>query len=191
MRLRSREVPVTSRRVAEAAKSASKVEPRANIWVRLTRAFPFGTTQTFVLAAVLVLLLLGIALPLRNYFQQRSEIANVQASIATKQQTRDSLQSDLDKYSSKAYMEEQARNRLGVVKKGETAFRIIDPAMTNETSVTTAEKPEGKSKPWYETVWNSITDPSVLQGLKDEEQEQETKNSTAELPIETTPPNQR
>ena len=53
--------------------------------------------------------------------------------------------------------------RLGVIEEGETAFRILDPALENDATVTshgTEQEPRGT---WYETLWESVTEPELLE----------------------------
>lgn len=179
---RNRVVPVARRRTDASARG-----PRPG--AAIPRTAPFSAAQTLTLVIVLVLLLLGIALPLRNYFQQRSDIAQTQSDIANKEKRKEELLAELDKYNSKAYVEEQARNRLNVVKEGETAFRIVDPAMDSDSSVTSAEgETQPESDAWYTTVWRSIADSDAdlkLGGVNKQQEEQQPEQST-QLPIEPT-----
>ena len=72
------------------------------------------------------------------------------------------LESDLNRYQSEAYIREQARLRLGVIEPGETAFRIVDPALDTDTSVTSAGNEEEPLGAWYENLWDSVTKPEAL-----------------------------
>lgn len=175
---RNRVVPVASRRTpGTSGRPGIQVQPAK-----------LSAPQTLILVVVLILLLLGIALPLRNYFQQRSDIAATQAAIAAKEKRKEELLGELDKYNSEAYIEEQARNRLGVVKEGETAFRIIDPAMEGDTSVTsTDDETAQQSDAWYVTVWRSIAEPAVSVDTQDVDKQEQPQQNT-QLPIETTEP---
>ena len=173
---RNRVVPVARRRTDASARG-----PRPG--AAIPRTAPFSAAQTLTLVIVLVLLLLGIALPLR------SDIAQTQSDIANKEKRKEELLAELDKYNSKAYVEEQARNRLNVVKEGETAFRIVDPAMDSDSSVTSAEgETQPESDAWYTTVWRSIADSDAdlkLGGVDKQQEEQQPEQST-QLPIEPT-----
>ena len=64
----------------------------------------------------------------------------------------------IDKYKSDAYIEQEARRRLGVVEEGEVAFRILDPEITSGDSVTTDEQAEAESRNWHEVLWDSIAE---------------------------------
>ena len=78
---------------------------------------------------------------------------------------------------------------MNVVKEGETAFRIVDPAMDSDSSVTSAEgETQPESDAWYTTVWRSIADSDAdlkLGGVDKQQEEQQPEQST-QLPIEPT-----
>lgn len=143
---------MVNRRSTAPATGASK---RAGV-----RKVRFGTMEVVAFIVVAIIFLLTIAMPLRNYFEQRNEIRQVTASIQQKQQRKEQLIGELDKYRSQAYQQEQARNRLGVIAPGEVAFRIIDPEMQKEDTVTTKKSAENaKPQPWFDTLWGSISAP--------------------------------
>ena len=100
------------------------------------------------------------AIPLRNYFQQRGEIARLQTSIAAKEEQQREIAAEMDKYSNNAYKDELARNRFGVTKPGEQAYRINDPRMTADDSVTSQASDLVVQYPWYEELWRSVTVPA-------------------------------
>ncbi|AKK02740.1 FtsB family cell division protein [Corynebacterium epidermidicanis] len=131
------------------------------------RKMRFGVLELGVALFVMLLFLLTIAIPLRNYFEQRNEIKRVSAAIVQKQQRKEDLLGELEKYRNEAYVQEQARNRLGVIAPGEVAFRVLDPQMQKEDSVTTREAANGETQqPWFDTLWGAISTPEqeVLTG---------------------------
>lgn len=145
------------------------------------RQLKVGVVELIVLIAVLIIFLLTIALPLRNYFEQRNEIKQVSASIAQKQQHKEELLSELDRYKNKAYLDEQARNRLGVIAPGEVAFRILDPSMSHDRLTSTSAGEQTPQNPWYSTLWGSIASPAEVQ------KEAEDPQSTPEMKLPVKP----
>lgn len=141
-------VPVVSRDSAERAPRRPK-RPK----VRL------GTAEIGVLVVVTIFILFTIAVPLQNFFQGRSEIARLNESIATKQAEKEHLLTEIDKYQDEAYIREEARRRLGLIEPGETAFRIIDPRMEQDTTVTTSQEELAAERTWYEILWDSVATP--------------------------------
>lgn len=118
-----------------------------------------NTAEIAVLVVVTILILITIAVPLRNYYQGRSEIARLNESIAAKQREKEELLAEIDKYQDEAYIKEQARTRLGLIEPGETAFRIIDPRMDQEHTVTTSHEELEEERTWYVTLWDSVATP--------------------------------
>lgn len=148
---KKRSVPVSSRKAAGA--------PRQKLRKQKAK---LGAFEIGILVSVALVVLLIIAVPLRNYFQQRSEIARLTESIAMKQLEKERLQSEIEDYRSDAYVREQARQRLGVIAQGETAYRIIDPRMDQDSSVTSDSDAEDLERTWYEILWTSISEPEML-----------------------------
>lgn len=143
-------VPVSSRERAAESVSASRAP------------FQLGAIGIGAIALVILIILFVIAIPVRNYFQLRSDIAHTEASIQAKEEQIAQLESDLERYKSEAYIKEQARLRLGVIEPGETAFRILDPALDSDGSVTSDGTEEETLGPWYENLWESVTTPEAI-----------------------------
>lgn len=110
-----------------------------------------------IVASILALLLTSV--PLNNYYAGRAEIARLNEAIVAKQAEKERLLTDIEKYKSDSYIEQEARRRLGVVAPGETAFRILDPRMQHADSVTTDKQAEANSRLWYEVLWDSVSVP--------------------------------
>lgn len=111
-----------------------------------------------VLIFVVLIILMAISVPLRNYYTGRTEIARLNESIDAKQAEKERLLGDIDKYKSDDYAEQEARRRLGVIAQGETAYRILDPGMTPENSLTTDKKTETDDREWYQVLWDSVAE---------------------------------
>lgn len=119
-----------------------------------------------VIIAVVLVVLLTIAVPLRNYYHGQSEIARLESSIAAKQERKDKLLAEIDKYRSDEYIKQEARRRFGVMDEGETAFRIMDPRMDSGDTVTSEHREDIDEREWYTVLWDSVseeteTDPAV------------------------------
>ncbi|HIW90384.1 MAG TPA: septum formation initiator family protein [Candidatus Corynebacterium avicola] len=114
---------------------------------------------------VIVFVALSVATPLRNYFQQEAELAQVNAKIQDQLEERDRLEAELDRYQSEAYIREQARTRLGVVEQGESAFRLMDPRIdASSPSSPGTDDSEDEPDPWYTQLWGSVATPSQSGG---------------------------
>lgn len=121
--------------------------------------------ESAVIVVVAILILGAVAVPLRNYFQGRTDIARTTEAIAQKQEEKGRLLRDIDRYDSEAYQREEARKRLGVIEEGETAFRILDPAMSPGSEAAQDQDEEGAQQ-WWSVLWDSITTPDVATAEK-------------------------
>lgn len=120
--------------------------------------------EVAILVFVLILLITLIGTPLRNYLQQRAEISRLESSIASMQVQKEELINDIEMYRSDAYIRELARTRLGVIEEGEYAFRVMDKDLQNSRQTTESEVQDSiLDVPWYETLWNSVTEEDATQ----------------------------
>nr|VDG63152.1 Predicted membrane protein [Streptococcus thermophilus] len=109
-----------------------------------------------VLITVVLIVLIAIAVPLRNYYNGREEIARLEASIETKQRQKADLEEQIDRYNDPAYLEQEARRRLGMMAPGETAWRIIDPRMRSDAITTSRHGEIAPDTPWHTVIWDSL-----------------------------------
>lgn len=148
-------VPVTSRTAAVAEPTAAQQRGRGGSRAAKVRG-PWDIASYAVMLAVLIVVLLAVNLPLRNFYAGRAEIARLEESIAAKEAEKAQLQADIARLSSDDYARELARARLGVIEPGEIAYRIIDPRMSHDSSVTTDRAAERESRPWFGVLWDSV-----------------------------------
>ena len=85
------------------------------------------TGRAAVLALVVVALSLSLAYPIRQYFGQRAEIAQMREQVRQQEQRVAQLQADRDRWSDPAYIRAQARKRLHYCLPGETCFVTVNP----------------------------------------------------------------
>ena len=64
----------------------------------------------------------------------------------------------IERYEDEAFIEQEARRRLGVIEPGETAWRIVDERMVPEGQMTTSSDDEEVQPEWYEVLWDSIAE---------------------------------
>ena len=128
-----------------------------------------------VIATVLVIFLaLSIATPLRNYFEQRAEIARLDEKIHAQEQRKNELTDELNRYNNEDYIKEQARTRLGLIEPGESAYRIISPRIKSTApgdGVTGDEGQQGERE-WYQKLWDSLSVPEPTPEQIQQEQQQ-------------------
>ncbi|HCT15029.1 FtsB family cell division protein [Corynebacterium nuruki] len=180
-------------RRARAAKAAPKRLARS--FVELPKkANPLVALTVIVVVTVMAL---TVAQPLRNYFQQKADLAQVNAKIDDQIQQRQDLSDELNRYRDENYVKEQARVRLGVVEPGETAYRLTDPKIdagaTGAPGAGEAPEDRGdgdKDNPWYTRLWGSVSTPdhTVPDKNKDEGDDGDGKPTSENLPIDPNQP---
>ena len=114
---------------------------------------------TAVLAAVVCVLTLTIAGPVRTYFAQRTEMSQLTASEAALRRQIADLEQKKVKLGDPAYIAAQARERLGFVMPGDTPFQVQLPAaaaVSPQPGGETATPASGA--PWYSSLWHTIAD---------------------------------
>lgn len=135
---------------------------------RIARSFiqlPSQVSPAVLIAALLLVIFLAVSIasPLRNYFEQRAELAELNAQIAQQQQEKERLTDELNRYNNEDYIREQARTRLGLIERGESAFRIISPEInaTAPESTPGADEDVPQRGEWYQQLWDSISVPEL------------------------------
>ena len=145
--LRERVVEPIKRQVAES------VEQRSD------QRLGFTARRAAVLAAVICVLTLTIAGPVRTYFAQRTEMNQLAASEAALRRQITDLEQKKGKLGDPAYIAAQARERLGFVMPGDIPFQVQLPptaAVSPQPGADTA-KP-ANNDPWYTSLWHTIAD---------------------------------
>lgn len=150
--------PATPRKVPVASRDKENAERAAQKAARgRSRALPKqDMVGVVVLIAVVLLVLMAIAAPLRNYYEGRAEIARANESITQLQAQKDALEHDIAMYDDEVFIKQEARRRLGVMEEGETAWRIIDPRMSAPENITTGKEDIPDDRSWPEVMWDSL-----------------------------------
>lgn len=122
------------------------------------RIFGLSTGRAVILAAVLCALALTLAVPMRTYFSQRSESAQLA------EQRRD-LENDLTRLRDRraqqedpAYIRSEARDRLRLVMPGDTAYIVQVPGI-EQPAVPVPTSQARRPDPWYTQLWRSMSNP--------------------------------
>lgn len=155
-------------RRVRAAKDAPRKFARTFIELKSSVNPTVLAVAVLVLAAVVV----SVATPMRNYFEQRAELATLNATIEQQEAEKQTLTEDIEKYRSEAYLKEQVRTRLGLIEPGETAYRLLDPKITSGADYVPGDAPDAEdtTDPWYTRLWDAIaTPPTPEPGAEDVE----------------------
>ena len=112
-----------------------------------------------ILAAVVCVLTLTIAGPVRTYFAQRTEMKQLAASEAALRQQIGDLQQQKVKLADPAYIAAQARERLGFVKPGDVPYQVqLPPSAALPAGPGSQPMPAASTDPWYTSLWHTIAD---------------------------------
>jgi cell division protein FtsB len=84
----------------------------------------FNARAVALLLIALAVVLLAIA-PLRGYFDARGELKDLQQQAMVLERQNHALQTRIDQLSDARFLERIARECMGMVKPGETAFVIV------------------------------------------------------------------
>jgi cell division protein FtsB len=121
----------------------------------------FGSTarRAAILAAVVCVLTLTIAGPVRTYFAQRTEMQQLAATEAKLRVEISELEQQRVKLADPAYIAAQARERLGFVMPGDIPYQVQLPATAALPSGPGGQEQAAPSgEPWYTSLWRTIAD---------------------------------
>jgi cell division protein FtsB len=112
-----------------------------------------------ILAAVICVLTLTIAGPVRTYFAQRTEMKQLETMQAQLRSQIADLETQKVKLADPVFIAAQARERLGFVMPGEIPYQVQLPVTAGpEASPGTNAAPVPSGQPWYTSLWKTIAD---------------------------------
>src|SRR6201995_5460266 len=112
-----------------------------------------------ILAAVVCVLTLTIAGPVRTYFAQRTEMKQLSASESALRHQIADLEQQKGKLGDPAYIAAQARERLGFVMPGEIPYQVqLPPNAALPADPGSAPTAAATNDPWYTSLWHTIAD---------------------------------
>lgn len=121
--------------------------------------FGSAARRAAILAAVVCVLTLTIAGPVRTYFAQRTEMNQLKTVEAQLRSQIADLEQQKIKLADPVFIAAQARERLGFVMPGDIPYQVQLPPGATAAPVTGPDAPEVKSgDPWYTSLWHTIAD---------------------------------
>jgi cell division protein FtsB len=118
------------------------------------------TGRAAILVLVLAVLTVSYASSMRAFLQQRSHINSLKTQIAEREASIDALESEKRRWDDPAYVEQQARQRLGYVMPGERTYLVLDENGTPlEPQASLADPDEvitTAPTAWYDDAWASV-----------------------------------
>ncbi len=148
-----------SRAQPEAVPEPIKHSITASAEQRSEQRLGFTARRAAVLAAVVCVLTLTIAGPVRTYFAQRTEMNQLAATEAALHRQIAELEQQKVKLADPAYIAAQARERLGFVKPGDIPYQVQLPATAAAPSEPGSQvATTAANGPWYTSLWHTIAD---------------------------------
>jgi cell division protein FtsB len=121
--------------------------------------FGSAARRAAILAAVICVLTLTIAGPVRTYFAQRTEMKQLKATEAQLRSQIAGLEEQKVKLADPVFIAAQARERLGFVMPGDIPYQVQLPANAAVPGTPGSEPAATKSdQPWYTALWHTIAD---------------------------------
>lgn len=121
--------------------------------------FGSAARRAAILAALVCVLTLTIAGPVRTYFAQRTEMKQLKATEAQLRAQIADLEQQKVKLADPVFIAAQARERLGFVMPGDIPFQVQLPANSAAPGAPGAEPAATKpGDPWYTSLWHTIAD---------------------------------
>lgn len=122
-------------------------------------AFKLSSTRRAAVLAILVCAMaLSVAVPLRTYWDQRTELAaqeQQRTEIVQQVKLQEQRRSEL---SDPAYLEPEVRSRTGWAPPGERPFIVSPPvAPPPPPPGGPADGGDDSDAPWYQRLWNSVS----------------------------------
>ena len=121
--------------------------------------FGSAACRAAILAAVICVLTLTIAGPVRTYFAQRTEMKQLKATEAQLRSQIADLEEQKVKLADPVFIAAQARERLGFVMPGDIPYQVQLPANAAVPGTPGSEPAATHSdQPWYTALWHTIAD---------------------------------
>lgn len=118
--------------------------------------------RPWVAVATLLFLLLGLAfltqvVPYRQIMEANQNVERARERLAALEAENAELEADVEALETPTEIEKLAREKLGYVRPGETAYVVLDPPESEVESAEPEPEPEEEPRTWVEKVWDFIT----------------------------------
>ena len=121
--------------------------------------FGSAARRAAILAAVVCVLTLTIAGPVRTYFSQRTEMKQLKATEAQLRTQISDLEEQKVKLADPVFIAAQARERLGFVMPGDIPYQVQLPANAAQPGTPGGGSAKTNADgPWYTSLWHTIAD---------------------------------
>ncbi|NUS56429.1 MAG: septum formation initiator family protein [Streptomycetaceae bacterium] len=122
------------------------------------RIFGLSTARIVLLAAVVGVLALTLAVPLRTYYAQKADMARLAAEHRELERDVAALRDKRTQQQDPAYIRAEARSRLRLVDPGETPYIVQLPG-AYEASLPAPRALPKPTGPWFSKLWQEAKQP--------------------------------
>ncbi len=120
--------------------------------------FGLSTGRAVILGVVICALALTLAVPLRTYLTQRSEADRLASEQLQLERQLEELQRQKEQIDDPAWIASQGRERLGLVRPGETPYKVQLPG-DYKPPQKDAPPPPPSTGAWHSDLWQRLTEP--------------------------------
>jgi cell division protein FtsB len=115
-----------------------------------------------IAALTLLFLLLGAAfltqvVPYRQIIESQREVSSARALLISLETDNELLQADVAALNTDEEIEKLAREKLGYVQPGETAYVVLDPPATDDTVPEIVDDPPAPERTWVDQLWEFVS----------------------------------
>ena len=139
-------------RTAKRNRGRSPMVKAANRRVKVGSRFSITVGSILVVASIFLLL---VGAPLFDLVSQLEQRNKVHAQLVAAKQENRELHKELELWDNSDYLTQQARERLGYVKPGETRYAVVDPGKDYQARQE-AKLEKLPARPWYLEVTHSV-----------------------------------
>jgi cell division protein FtsB len=117
------------------------------------------SNRVLALSAILFILALTIAPPVKHYFTQRAQISALKSQLSADNAALQKARQELSLWKDPDFIKSQARERLHFVLPGERQYIVIDNSTTDSNNTTTkVASALTDGQPWYARLIASISE---------------------------------
>ena len=117
------------------------------------------SNRALALSAILFILALTIAPPVKHYFTQRAQISALKSQLSADNAALQKARQELSLWKDPDFIKSQARERLHFVLPGERQYIVIDNSTTDSNNTTTKiASALTDGQPWYARLIASISE---------------------------------
>ncbi|RVW06742.1 septum formation initiator family protein [Rhodococcus spongiicola] len=120
--------------------------------------FGLSTRRAVILGGVIFVLALTLAVPMHTYLTQRAEADRLASEQRDLERELDELQRQKEQIEDPAWIEAQARERLGLVRPGETPYKVQLPG-DYKPPEEDAPPPPPSTGAWHSDLWQRLAGP--------------------------------